>query len=391
MLQYDRSKKYIIWGTSIVSARFSYAVRNRIHIEFYIDNAVERKQGEADYSFLGREVLKFEEYMKLNKDDYYIIVAVMESTYPIIKGELGRAGYEEFTQFAYYECFNKKLAILHGNCHMNIMKRFLLSSGEFSDRYMVYPNPLIQDNKEKCITDEILENCDLFIHQDIRADNEFGYQLSDEYLLPKLKQECIQVTVPNLFGMGLAFFPQWGMVSNKWNNSVLRGGADHNGVCPYPDRIIDKAVFEGKSFQEILSLIKGEVFSKEDIWSNFQTYMDKICEREKNWDIPIYSFIMQNYRKEKLFYDKGHPTNIVIKKIVIGILEKLGIEDRNISSDMAMDQYEEPVYDIVRETLGLEWEDCEIRKGQGTAKLCEKMTREEYVKEYLFWCYGLKV
>lgn len=390
MLQYDKNRKYIVWGTSIVSARFSYLMRNRIHIEFYIDNAVKRNQEEIEYTFLGKEVLKFEEFEKLGCRDYYIIAAVRESTYPVIQEQLIRAGYEEMVHFAYYEYFHKQIAILHGNCHMNIMKEFLSSSEEFTRRYTIYPNPLIQNNKDKCIAEEVLKNCDLFIHQDIRSDNEFGYELSDEYLLPRLGRECIRITVPNLFGMGLAFFPQWGWVSNRWHNPVLKGGLDHNGVCPYPDKILDRAVLENKDVQEILVYIQGEVFSKEEICNNFWLYMDKIRQREKNWDIPIYDFIMRNYKREKLFYDKGHPTNIIIREIVIGILQKLGIEDKNISSDMAMDEYEEPVYDIVREVLGLEWEDYEIRKGKDAAKLCNQMTREEYIKEYLFWCYGIK-
>lgn len=36
--------------------------------------------------------------------------------------------------------------------------------------------------------EELLNRCDLFIYQDIRKDNEFGYKLSAEYLLCKLSE-----------------------------------------------------------------------------------------------------------------------------------------------------------------------------------------------------------
>lgn len=46
-----------------------------------------------------------------------------------------------------------------------------------------------------------------YIHQDVRAENPFSYFLSDEYVLPRLKKDCISVTVPNLVGFGRFLFP----------------------------------------------------------------------------------------------------------------------------------------------------------------------------------------
>ena len=64
--------------------------------------------------------------------------------------------------------------------------------------------------------------------------------------------------------------------------------------------------------------------------------------------------------------------------------------DEDIRCTEEMNSHEEFVYDIVRETLELEWQDIEIRKGINGKKMGTKMTREEYVKEYLFWCYDIE-
>lgn len=337
--------------------------------------------------FLGKRVVSYSEAKSLGLESYFIILAMTENAYAEIKRQLYEAGYKEFENFAYYQFFLKKIALLHGNCHMTIIRRFLLSSEKFSNQYVIYPLPAIQNIKEKYIDEQVLENCDLFIHEDIRADNEFGFGLSDEYILPKLKGECVKITIPNLFGMGGAFFPQ---VTGNRHNPAIRGNQDKNGIFPHGDIVIDRAVEMGKKEKEILSLMEGEPFSEEEIQNNFWRYMNKIQERERNWDISIYDFISMNYKKKKLFFDPGHPTNIVMKEIALGILKKLGMEDEKICCKEEMNSHEVFVYDTVRKALGLEWRDIEIRKGMNGKKLAAKMAREEYVKEYLFWCYGME-
>ncbi len=383
MLSLSENVKYVIWGTGIQAAQFSYANRKTLDIEFYIDNAVE----ENEWSFLGKKVLRYDEAESYGLEDYFIILAVTENTYAVIKEQLCRAGYNEFEKFAWYQFFFKKIVLLHGNCHMAIIKRFLLSSKEFFDRYAIYPLPAIQNIQDKYISKRVLGNCDLYIHEDIRPDNEFGFELSDEYILPRLKDECAKITIPNLFGMGQAFFPQ--AAGNEYNPAI-RGNKDKNGIFPYGDIVIDNAVEKGKSVEEILSLIEGGPFSEENIQNSFRLCMSKIQKREKNWDISIYDFINMNYRKKKLFFDPGHPTNVVMKEIALGILKKLEIKDEEISCKEEMNSHEEFVYDIVRRALQLEWRDIEIRKGANGKKLGTRMTREEYVKEYLFWCYGIE-
>ena len=383
MLSLNENVKYVVWGTGIHAAQFSYAKRNLINIEFYIDNAVE----ENEWTFFGKKVLKYDEAERFGLKDYFIILATAENVYSEIKKQLHEIGYKEFKSFAYYQFFLKKIVLLHGNCHMRIVKQFLLSSEDFSRQYAIYPLTAIQNIKEKYIDKEVLENCDLFIHEDIQAENEYGFKLSDEYILPRLKRECVKITIPNLFGMGRAFFPQ--MIWNE-HNPGIRGNLERNGFFPHGDVIIDRAVEMGKEIGEILALMEEKPFSEEEILDNFRLYMSKIEQREKNWDIPIYNFISMKYKKEKLFFDSGHPTNIVMKEIAIGILRKLDIVGENIFCKEEMNSHEEFVYDIVRETLELEWKDTEIRKGINGKKMGTKMTREEYVREYLFWCYGIE-
>ena len=114
--------------------------------------------------------------------------------------------------------------------------------------------------------------------------------------------------------------------------------------------------------------------------------MNKIKERENKWDITIYDFIMQNYKRHKLFYDMGHPTNIVLKKIAEDVLERLGIKETNIDAQKKLDIHEVPVYPCRKKSLGLEWEDENIRKSDYACRMGENMDLESYVREYVWWC-----
>lgn len=384
MQQFNENTRYAVWGTGAHAAQFLYSYWNVDCVDFFIDNNV---RGGGKYRFFGKKVFKFGEIEKACIEKHYIILATSKKAYSEIKKQLCEEGYKEFVHFAYYQYFYKKLVVLHGNCHMDIIKRFLHSSEMFTDNYVIYPLPPIQCIEEKSIEENVLDNCDVFIHQDIQANNEFGYRLSDEYILPKLRKECEEITVPNLFGLGRGFFPQ-----TEWNerNPALCGGKDTNSFFPFADIVIDRAVRQGKNVEEIQTLMDDDVFSAEEIQNNFWSYMQKIRKRECNWDIPIYDFIITNYKREKLFYDLGHPTNVVMKEIALGVLKRMGIEDEHIYCDREMNDIEEFVYDTVRKTLGCEWKDHEIRKGNEKRKLRSKMTKEEYVKEYLFWCYEMK-
>ena len=84
--------------------------------------------------------------------------------------------------------------------------------------------------------------------------------------------------------------------------------------------------------EEICKFVQGDnAIDEKYIMTNFNMYMKKIKEREVCWDIKIYDFIVNHYRKEKLFFDIGHPTNTIIKEISIRILEKLNISNSNFA------------------------------------------------------------
>ena len=212
--------------------------------------------------------------------------------------------------------------------------------------------------------------------------NKDGYKLSDEYIEQYLNKNCLNITVPNLFGFGKAFFPQF-----CWNKRNKPLNADRNGMFPHADIFIDKCVENSKNEDEIVQLIQeGEPFTEKEILDTFNESMKKLLERQSNWDISIYDFIQNNYQKQQLFYDQGHPTNIVMAEITKQVLKKLNIHGEPYC-EQAMDAHEEFVYPCVSKALSLNWKQEEIRKSTDAKKIEDIMDLKEYVKEYIWWCY----
>ena len=176
-----QDRDIVVFGTGIMAIRCTHYFEKRgITVKNYFNN------GNVLKTFMSRPVYDIKEQNIQNSD--YIIVAVINiSDYIAISGQLSAIGMKEFKDFIYYGWLDKKLVLLHGNCHMIVIKKFLQSSKNFCDKYAIYPNPLICENKNSKIEDTVLENCDLWIHEDIRANNSYGYQLSDEFLRKKKK------------------------------------------------------------------------------------------------------------------------------------------------------------------------------------------------------------
>ncbi len=368
-----RKRNVIVYGTGINAVKCIYFLEmEHIKVEYLID---------------GREGIgKFKNYQVYQPtsevlDGKYIIVACAFETYSAIRERLHE--YKEFENYIYYEWLDKKMVFLHGNCHMDIVESFLKSSVTFQKEYAVYPTDRICTGKY--VNEEILPEIDIWIHEDIQISNAFGYKVSDEYIKKYMSSTVFEIVMPHLYGLGAGFFPH-AKQENKRNIGLLNG-AYENGMFPLRDEVIEQCVLENKSINEICQYVNRDyIISEEYIKSNFEEYIHKIKIREKEWDIKISDFILQHYKEKKLFYDKGHPTNIILKKISEEILKILGIQEE-IECKGQLDYHEVPIYPWIRKVLGMRWEEDSIRTDSNAIKGTENMDIAQYIREYIWWCY----
>ena len=316
--------------------------------------------------------------------DDFIVVATGESVYEDISIELRACKKKEFIDFAYYTWFIKDIVLLHGNCHMAIIRKYLQSSNIFRDGFAIYPYPLLLPTiKEFRTEEEIFFHVDYWIHEDIRDDNMFGYEVSDSYIRSYIGNNTKEIIIPHLYGIGHMLYPQ--SFTFRQGNEALNNGIDTDGMFLHGDSVIEKCLENRMMISEIVKHCEGNCINEDVIISNFESCMEKlVCrERQGKWDVKIYDFVHDNYKVVKLFYDEGHPTNTVFEYICIKILKILGIEEQSIWCNDILDLQESFVYPVVKRVLGLEWDEFEIR--HMGRKLADHMDLSEYIKEYIWW------
>lgn len=354
-------KRIIVFGAGTMGEKFVYQYYNEIPIHCFWDN---NKTGEC----FGYPIRK-PEYKK----ECFIIVAAI--AYLEIRRQLIHMGYQEFEDFIPSAIYKKKMAVAYGNCHMGIIRHYLECSREFTLEYDFYPFPLIQDIKDMDIEcQDILRHCNLFLHQSIRKNNVYGECYSSERMIKYVEKSCSIISVPNLYGMPKYLFPQIDSGHDWYRGNFRPFQIDENVVSWLKD---------GKSREFMMNTMfrNGGVYSETEILNMWENFKCKLKEREREWDIKISDYILQNHKKEKLFCDPNHITSSMAKEIALRILEYMGYK-KDISIELkGMDSREIPVYIDIKKALGLEFEDTVIRKySTGDMSL---NNREMNMKEYI--------
>ena len=312
----------------------------------------------------------------------WLILVSSKQYYAEIREQLVAYGLKEFDNFMPGEMFDKKLVVINANCYGPLIQTFLNSNEDFVKKYYIYETIPIHANQEKKLNEIVVKKCDLFLHQDIREDNPYGYCFSDKYTSTLLKKKCISITIPNLVGMGKAFFPQGD--SNDRRNA--RADMPY-GMFPYSDINVEVLAQKGYGTEQIISYIKnGRTYKRSEIADKFVCVVNKFIERERNWDVKIINFILENYKEKKVFYDINHPTNIVLEQIAQGILQILRIPEHPLECKCDLGRYEMPIYPEVRAALDLNYGGVKEQIRINSSAKFMNMNMEEYIKEYIFWC-----
>lgn len=272
----------------------------------------------------------------------------------------------------------KKIAIIYGNCHTTAIRQLLCSNDEFNSKYAMYPIKAIQEVKDpEYFKSEVFYDCDLFIHQSIQKNNRYGEDFSSQSIINRLKKSTAIIAVPNIYHLPMCYFPQY---SEKMELKNV-----HGDTVFFRDNFIDNGLALGKSIKEIVTDYKTNgYYSQKYISGLFEQYVEKVRNREKEWDIKISEFLIENKNKE-LFYDPNHPTPIIIEYICKGILSRLGIECNalDISKMKLLDDYQMPLCKDVIDFFDINYNQDGILRHEGNKVIRGKMRIEEYVKQYL--------
>lgn len=387
----------VLYGTGIIAEKFYYSYSKEYQIVFCIDS---RKRD----SFHGLECYSLEDAIERLNDEL-IVVAATEQSYKEIKQKLLHTGMQEFKDYVWSFEFNKELALLYGNCHMGVLREFLFQTPDFSERYTIRIKMVHSDITSERVPDtQELKKCTLFIAQDIRDENSAGVP-SSKKLADLTNEKCTCIIIPNLFGINL-FFPQFN--TNLSNNITIDDHINNIkstfltkkyfddrreiGLLECVDQNVYSVAMRGGGIQECLSMmLSDDHYDAKQIRDAFHKQITKVIEREKECDIKISDYILENYRRKQLFYDPEHPSEDTICEKGRRILKILGMKENDDAVIPRMlNSTELFIYDSVRNALNLEYRQERIRLGKSHAVLSGMgMNRKEYVEQMLKWNYKL--
>jgi hypothetical protein len=221
------------------------------------------------------------------------------------------------------ETINKKTIGIYANCQGVIALKYYLKR--------LFPDWIIVNMKNYCyIKDKIIINYpqlkkfDIFIYQPLGKQHGI-YSTSTKIkgsIINMLDEKCIKISFPYIYNDAL-----WPLTLKEWDSNATPDNKNIHGkgINGYHNSKIIFDLLKKKSKKNIKSLFLNNKIDFK-FGERFKNTMEKLIEKERTCDIKITDFILQNYKKQKLFLTKNHPTSCIFKVIVEQILNILNIQ-----------------------------------------------------------------
>ena len=277
---------------------------------------------------------------------------------------------------------DKLIVVIYGNCHTTNIRIALENYQPFCEKYVFFPIKAIQEVKDNpdYFEQDCIKQCDVFIHQSIRIGNRYGDAFASENIIKKLKPGCRIISIPNVYHLPMCYFPQY------YPAQELRKVKSGGGTVFFRDKIIDECLEQGYGVRRIISEYKNtNRFAKEELSDLWNTFIEKVKMREKDWDIRVSDFLINNKNKV-LFFDPNHPTPIFMEYVCKNLLELLDIDAQGFDKSLLknMDSYEMPYCASVIDFFKLNYdiENKNIRL-TGVKMAYGEMNLKAYINQYM--------
>ena len=319
-------KRLVIWGTGNTGKAFYNQNKDRMALHICTDS------NEKAAPIEGMELVKYEELDK-NKD--FIIIC------SIYHEEIERRLYIDGWRFGIHymtsnlfeakieaEQGDKKLLVSVGRCHIGNIAGILKKIPAFNKKYTIvhFPQPKVCvsdvefDYKRLTECSEMLKSADILLRPaTVTSSTIKDYAYLEEMIPAKCK--VLKVSLP-IFG---SYWPQDKgneRSTAKWYvppcGEILKSYSER-------DYVIEELLKSGKSKKEIIDIISDEdYFDKQTVCLNHDKTMKMAYFWDRMADIKVADFIEENYKITKLYCDRGHLHQNLLKEYIKRILTALG-------------------------------------------------------------------
>lgn len=365
------SKRIVIYGTGNTGKEFYNKFKNKLPI-YACTSSEENPQS--------IENMKVISYREIDKGKDFLVICSV--SYQQIKKKLLLDGYELYNDFCRSNIFeglysaqsqNKRIVIGVGQCEIREICETLSQINQFSQNFEVF----YFDERKVCGHGDKFELTEYWECQPLL--NMADYLLKPSVfnsdavegfgkLLQWLRQEC-QIINVSLFDFD-SYWPQ-DIASRRELSKyyIVKPGTKINAFANR-DQCIERFVDEKYSVKQIIDkIVSLDFFDKDIVIKNHLRSIKRAKLTDRTADIKVSEFIENQYNVCKLYCDRGHFNEVLLKEYVKEILVKLnhgkGIEElRDLSLNVMFQRINElPIYPCTAHILKLEWitEDTKYR------------------------------
>lgn len=331
-------------------------------------------------------------------DKEKVLLIICSVYYEEIRKNLILSGWSQNINFIRWDIFDKlyraeenekQIIVAVGQCEVKEMCEVLQRIKAFMQKYEV----IYFDERRVCIQGDkfdlienydccfVLEKAHLFIRPSVMTPKSVcGF----DYLQQKINIFCKVIKI-SLFIFD-SYWPQDIAKEREINKYYLIKPNTKLSAFVENDRIITSMLDEGLSNVQIKeTIIKDNFFEKQVVLDNHKLTLKRIKLSDKISDIKIYDYVEQNYNHKKLFCDRGHFNENMLREYVKNILIYLNVtncinELNTIKiSDIFLKVNELPIYPSASKILGLEWIDKSTLYTMNINNVIKKVTFDEYI------------
>ena len=189
-------------------------------------------------------------------------------------------------------CDRKKIACVFGNCQTRPLRELMSRHKPFADDYYVIKMPFVQDVNQKIRADGfnevLLKKLDIFVTMNISVGNKYSEKVSTEYMTSKLAKRCRVVKIPNCYFT--AYFPQ------AYSRNIQEAPMFLKPAVT--DRLAEKDCYAEEA---LLTGCELPHPSAQEVNFCLEKTIAELIEREKLCDVKMSDYILENYKKRRLF------------------------------------------------------------------------------------------
>lgn len=396
LYDYIRNRNIILWGTGNTANQFYLKYKDLLPIYACTSNETDIKEIPG---------LKAIPWTEIDVESDFIIICSIY--YKEIRDQL--LLFKEGGKFIDWKLFNalyekcyckKKLIVAVGQCEIGEICQVLDGLKSFRENYSI----IYYNEREVCSHGDrfnVVEAKDclksLTISDYFMKPSAISPRVMNgfNYLQKALSKEGITITV-SLFHFD-SYWPQDIAKERSVNKYYMTEKDKKLAAYIERDQMIERLVDDGLTVSQIMEKItKEDLFDPEKVLENHARTIKRVRIADKLSDIKILDFIETFYSKLKLFCDRGHFNEYLLREYVKRLLlyfqsnESVGELGSLCTNNMFVELNELPIYPSTVAILGLEW----VKKGtlyrQKRYDGVKSLTFEEYMESLIRYCYLMK-